>query len=633
MGNFKNLAIAIEEAAKHYYKGNPILTDLDFDNLLDELRNNSPDHPILKAVGFGYMPEPGDKKVSHIGDTVGSLDKIKIADIKRSSNLYNNDIVTMPKLDGSSIVCHYRNGLLDKILTRGNGIYGIDVTKNLYHIMPSQIDNYGNELLVIRGECVITDEDFENIEGSNSRNKCAGMIQSKGKYSIGELSFITFVPYSIITCDNFSHNKFLHSKESQLNYLKDMGFNQIPYSMADFKYVYENILNKTYAPEWMQKLPNGKTFPIDGVVICYNDIDNKPFSVDGKSYSALNPTYSIAFKYADKTKKTIVEGINWQMSNGGKYVPVLKVKECVIDGIKINNITANNYQWLLNRKCGIGSEVEIKRANEVIPQIHSVLKESENFNIPLKCEICDSNLTIHGTDLICDEPSCPQKEVGLLYKVWEFIKPDGASDACFDIFFTEYVMEYKEDILSNGLYLLQMGDLPTSKNHYHQLIKQAILNFRSMKVDLPDIIKMANIPTLGRRIGDRIKETICLEYFIDIITNENLFSSNVFKFAVMNDDINRKKLKFLVYLWRDRFVSDNDEPTKEKLKVAATGAMSISRSKWFKEFDDYVEKVSVGKSCQYLICNEKSTSSSYKKAEKLGIPIVTEEEFMKIIGR
>jgi len=634
MGKMSDLEITIREAAEHYYKGNPILTDIEFDKLLDELKESIPEHPILKAVGFGYMPEPGELKVGHIGDTVGSLAKVKIADINKDRQLFDDDFVSMPKLDGSSIVAHYRHGLLDVILTRGNGEYGIDVTKNLYPNLPYKIDNYGHELLIIRNEAVLTYEDFEGMEGSNPRNKCAGMIQSKNSYSREELDKITIIPYSIIVCEKI-HDPFIETKTGQLEYLKENGFHAIPYLNVSFNDIYDNILNKDYAPESFQKLENGKTFPIDGVVMVNNKIVAQPFQHDSSDpfqYYSLNPSSSLAFKYADETVRTVVEDINWQMSNGSKFIPVLKIKEVNIDGVKINNVTSNNYQWLKDRKCGIGAEIEVKRANEVIPNMHMVIKESEEYDAPCHCPACESLLGINGVDIVCINEECPQKVIGLIYKIWEYIKPDGASDACFDIFLNEYVMlNDGDDLFDKMSNLLKSNCIVGNSNHYHQLIQKAIDRFKTFNVDLPDIIKMSNISTLGMRIGKKIKGTIDFKSFIDVIKSNGKFSSEVFKFAVMNDNINRGKLKLLIQLWDNKFILEEDKNNiMDEYRIAATGVMSIPRSKWFKEMAKYgVEKVSVGKNCQYLVCNEKSDSSSYKKAEKLNIPIVSEGEFLK----
>ena len=177
----------------------------------------------------------------------------------------------------------------------------------------------------------------------------------------------------------------------------------------------------------------------------------------------------------------------------------------------------------------------------------------------------------------------------------------------------------------------------TNTNHYHTLIKQAIDNYPNILIDMPDFIKMLNIPTLGRRIGKRIEETISFLNFIIHIDDNKLFSSDVFKSTVLNDKFNRKKLEMMRDLWIEnfRFNHCDEEKTKEmrEFKVALTGAVSLPRSKWFKEMAKHgVEKVSVGKNCNYLICNGESSSSSYKKAKDLCIPIVTEEAFMEILN-
>jgi DNA ligase (NAD+) len=645
MSNISELEASIREAAEHYYKGNPILTDLEFDELLNKLKEDCPNHPILKAIGWGYMPEPGDSKEEHIGAIIGSLDKIKIDDVDKSllSNCIMDKLhmtVLMPKLDGGSLVAYYQNGLLDKVLTRGDGYHGINITRNIYHNLPTKIENHGIEMIAIRGEAIITYEDFESMEGSNPRNKCAGILQSKNGHK-EDLKKVKFIPYSIVSTsvihDLRSHS-FLTDKTKQLLYFAKNDFEIIPYVYSSTPDIYDKFLDVEYLPDFMMKQSSGETLPVDGLVITRAYIDFTK-SEDGKyNYYSCE---SKAFKYADVSKRTKVIDINWQMSSGSKFVPVLKIDPIEIDGVNIHNVTANNYKWLSDRKCGIGSEIEVKRANEVIPNMHMVITESSEYNAPVECPLCKEKLSVVGTDLVCTNQECPQVIFAIINKVWEFIKPDGASNACFNIFFNNYVMAHEEDMFSNLMYLLKdVGTQDSDKkytNHYHKLIQKAIDGFKDTLVDLPDLIKMANIPTLGRRIGKRIKETISFSDFITTIEEKKMFPETVFKYAVLNDSFNRKKLELIFKLWDKNYVINHENKKEEvkemrELRVAATGAMSIPRSKWFKEMAQYgVEKVSVGKKCDYLVCNEESTSSSYVKAQKLNIPIVSENVFMEIV--
>ena len=635
----------IKKYAKAYYEGEALISDEEFDKLVYTLKQTNPNSYILTTPGWGYIPEPGKLKERHLSMKIGSLDKERLETINKNVPLLQDesstiDYIITPKLDGNSIVCYYYNGKLSKILSRGDGVYGINITQNLYQNIPNKINNYNNYLIAIRGEAILTYEDFSTLdEGSNPRNKCAGLIQSKNS-NPDDLRKIRFIPYSIVSLSSNNSELKWKYKTDQFKYFKENNFEVIPYEQLNWDDLYNKHLIRKNVDKNLYTLLDGHTCPVDGIVISKNECIDYSFNIDKEMFVYAIGNESIAYKYPDEKKETTIVDINWKMSSGGKFIPVLKIKEIEIDGIKINNVTANNYKWLVEMECGVGATVNIRRANECIPNITEVINKSKTIKNPRFCYYCSSALTLdeYKTHLICPNMSCEAKDIAIIYKIWNYIKPDGASDACFQILLDKikntnilYSYEHSQIITRCCIYL-RNSDLwdKDPKNHYFKLVKQALINYTNMKATIPMIIKMANIPSLGETIGNRI-ESNC-EYsvalFISYVTSNIGFPNNIFKYELLNKYLNN--LKKVCYIWENKIVSNSNSV---QYRIAVTGKLSKPRTKWYKELEQYgVKKSGVTKDCDYVVCNSVSDSSTYKKAIKLGIPILTEDDFYKVIN-
>ena len=644
------LETKIKKYAKAYYEGESLISDTEFDKLIDELKNIDPENKILSTPGWGYFPEPGVDKYRHLSMNIGSLDKIHIDDVDACVPIfaYDNDgdnektYIVMPKLDGNSVVCYYINGKLHQILSRGNGVIGVDITRNLYKNVPNKIENYGNFLIAIRGEAIITYEDFEGMDGANPRNKCAGLLQSKNAKR-EELQKIKFIPYSIVSISNINSDLKCMTKSDHFNFFKNNKFEEIPFQILEWNDLYGMHLNRNNIHNDLSTIDN-KRLPVDGIVISRNKCIEYTFNIENWKNNENLFMYTlsskqIAFKYPDISKETEVISINWKMSMGGKFIPVLKIKEIEIDGIKINNVTANNYKWLQEMECGIGARIKIRRANECIPNITETIDKSNNFQIPEKCNYCGRNVEYdkYETHLICPNQFCESKDIAIIYKVWEFIKPHGASDACFSLFLEKirktqifYIM-FDSTIITQFNRYLRNDDLwdKNPENFYHKLIKESLINFHNTKASIPQIIKMANIPSLGIRIGDRIFEDCQNSSKVFLGYVKTAFPEKIFKYEILNKY--KYNLEKILYIWDGKIKQESTQ--KQTIKVAITGAVSMPRNKWFKEMEKFgVKKSSVSKDCDFLICEAESNSSSYKKAIEYQIPIVSESEFLEKTG-
>jgi DNA ligase (NAD+) len=512
----------------------------------------------------------------------------------------------------------------------------------LYKNVPNKIENYGNVLIAIRGEAILTYEDFEGMDGANPRNKCAGLLQSKNAKK-EELEKIKFIPYSIVSISNINSDLKYMTKSDHFNFFKHNKFEEIPFQILEWNDLYGiHLIRNNIHPDLSSM--NEKTLPVDGIVISRNKcieytLNIKDWETNKNLFLYTLSTKQIAFKYPDITKESEVISIDWKMSMGGKFIPVLKIKEIEIDGIKINNVTANNYKWLQEMGCGVGAKIKIRRANECIPNITETIERNDNFQIPSNCEYCDTPLKYdnYETHLICPNLYCEAKDIAIIYKIWNFIKPDGASDACFSLLMEKikktkilYTM-INSTIITQFTIYLRNSDLwdKNPENHYHKLVKKTLINFTNTQASIPEIIKMANIPSIGIRIGDKIFRDCHKDPKIFLGYVETKFPESVIKYEILNKYKNN--IEKILYIWDGKINYQSGH--KQIIKVAITGSVSIPRNKWFKEMEKFgVKKSSVSKNCDFLICENESNSSSYKKAIKYQIPIVSESEFFEKTG-
>ena len=605
----------IKKYAQAYYEGDPLITDEEFDRLTKKLKQDDPNNILLLTIGWGYFPEPGKVKSEHLVGPVGSLDKIKYDDIDGIDGLDCEDVLMMPKLDGGSFVCYYKNGVLSQILSRGNGIIGVDVTKNMYHAVPSRINTTEN-LLAIRGEGVITLEDFNQeifIDLSHPRNAAVGLTQALIP-DPEKLKYVRFVAYSVL--GQSSEDNYFLSKDNQLNFLIKNKFETVPKYIVSKEEI-ETIVNEDIAVKVLTQSMDEKTYPIDGLVLA----NPSGFFIKHKSgyFTIDNP--SLAYKFEDETALTTVTNIEWNLSGTGRMVPLLNVKTVNLDGANISKVTANNYEWLFERQAGIGSSIEIIRANQVVPKLIQTIWPSDDLNLPEFCPECSNRLERIGVDLACSNKFCIGKMKGIIKKVWEYIKPDGASDATFDLMLSKFKKD--EPIISEFKYFLRERTISSSENHYENLLYSAVQNYKKSTVTLTEVLAQANIPAIGRRLGSRIENDIkSVDEFISYLNKG--FPNTVFKYEILNEYLNNIIQSY--YIWEGKIkMKSADSPY---IRVAVTGALSIPRDQWYKKMEIHgIVKSGITKNTKYLVCNNPSNSNKFKKAKEYGIEVISEEDF------
>lgn len=354
----KELEQLIPYYAEKYYAGETIISDSEFDKLTEELEQLNPNSSILNRVGWGSEENSkGKVKLEHIYTEVGSLKKTR--EFEGLPNLFlNTKINISPKLDGLTMVCYYKDGKLDKAITRGNGTIGIDKTDKMRAILSKKNINLPDDFTgAVRGEILIPQKNWEiikatNNDANNSRNYAAGLINRDDISK--DLQYVDFVTYKIL---GDTGRRFI-TKSGIVKFLKDCGFDTI----WNIQYT---ISNKE---EWLKKSYEMYTddydYQLDGLVLSQEEINYN--DKDGIEYQEF------AWKFESEQKWAKVTGITYTLSRNQRLIPVVNIEPTEILETIVQNVTANNAKWLLDRNIDVGKEVLVEKGGEIIPKIVDV---------------------------------------------------------------------------------------------------------------------------------------------------------------------------------------------------------------------------------------------------------------------
>ena len=638
INNIQELESQISYYATKYYLGEPEITDEQFDALVDQLRKLNPDSEVLKKTGWGFQVN-GDK-IKHQYGHVGSLDKAK--SYKEIPDLFKNKTVYIsPKLDGLSAVAYYDNGKLIKGITRGNGEYGKDITEKLKIIIGSEIDDK-KFTGAVRGELIISESNWNQLQLKYKdliapRNFAAGIINRKDIDV--DIKYIDFVVYKIIGQEN---KTTCINREAVLNWLKLNFKRYIPlyYYPILNESSWETFHKETF--ESFQKLGYG----LDGLVLTLEDIQYLAHFEENRNLFDYIYT-EIAFKFQSETATTIIKNIEWNLSRTQRLVPVANMNPVELSGAIIKKATCNNAKQVKDWGLGDGAEVVITRSNEVIPYIMQVIQEVD-YDLPLNCPMCNELLVWDGVDLKCNNKNCLNLDYSDLQQWCEII---GETDGLQYTIMKQYLDHYKIATISD-LYEEQTIVLADLNSRKLSITEEKIkLFFNKLYLDSINLEKALiglNIPSLGEKTAKVICKnkalyTKLIEYglYYETYSKENkqqleYLLLDVVKEAKTEEILNQgRRLNHLKYIISRLLVSENI--LNEDIKyIAITGALQSMKRK---DFEAYINKYGYElstnlKKCIYLVNNDiNSTSSKNKTAKELGIPIITEQEFLDILKK
>lgn len=642
----KELVEKLDQAAKAYYQEDrEIMSNQEYDSLYDQLEQleketgtvltNSP------TVRVGYEAVNELPKEEHPSPML-SLDKTKDREVLRGF-IGNHKCLLSWKLDGLTIVLTYENGELVKAVTRGNGIVGEVITNNarVFKNIPLRIPYKGQ--LVLRGEAIITYSEFERINETigdadakykNPRNLCSGSVRQLNNEITAKRN-VRFYAFALVSAQDVD---FSNSREQQFIWLKKQGF-----EVVEYKVVTSESLDE--AMDYFSKAIVNNDFPSDGLVVTYDDI------AYGESLgsTAKFPRNSFAFKWADEMRETRLVDMEWSPSRTGLINPVAIFEPVELEGTTVSRASVHNISIVKELQLGIGDTIKVYKANMIIPQIAENLTRSGNLVIPDKCPVCGREARIRKENdvetLYCMNPDCVAKKIKSfsLFTSRDAMNIDGLSEATLEKFIAMGFIHNFGDIFEIGKYKDQIVEMEGfGQKSFDNLM---VSLEKAKKTTLAKVIYSLGITGIGLANA----KVIC-KYFDDDIekiryAEEEEISSiegigpviagslaDYFKSAE-----NNQKLDHLL----SHLHLVHEETSAEQVFAGKTFVItgSVEHFSNRSEAKEFIEarggKVtgSVTKKTDYLINNDKtSASSKNKKAQELGIPILSEEDFLELAG-
>lgn len=642
----KELTAVLNEAAKVYYSGtDEIMSNYEYDKLYDELVRLEKETGIVLAGSptnrVGYETLGSLPKEEHETPML-SLDKTKsveaLADFAGTHKL-----VLSWKLDGLTVVVTYREGRLFKAVTRGNGYVGEVITPNarVFVNLPTEIPYKGE--LIIRGEAIITYSDFEKINSAidveaekykNPRNLCSGSVRQLNN-EITASRNVRFIAFALIRADGVD---FRNSREAQFEWLEEQGFEVVERKTVDGSGMADKVNYFAGAVE-------SNDFPSDGLVLMYDDI------AYGESLGATAkfPRNAIAFKWADELAYTRLRDVEWSASRTGLINPVAVFEPVELEGTTVSRASVHNVSIVRELKLGIGDELTVYKANMIIPQIAENLTGSGTLEIPKTCPVCGGEARIKssaGADsLYCMNPQCQAKQIKSFehFVSRNAVNIDGISGQTLEKFIDRGFIKDYTDLYHLDRHRDEIVDMEGfGEKSYENIIKSVEA---SRKITLDRVIYglgiagigLANARLICRQYDgepDRIVSATAEELAqIDGI-GEVLAAAFCEYFA--NEDKKAAFYRLLSELELEREVREISSPIAGKTFVI-TGSLNGFANR--DELKSYIERLggktsgSVSSKTDYLINNDvNSTSSKNKKARELGIPILSEEDFLALTG-
>lgn len=627
----------------YYNKSRPEISDFEFDTLFDELSALEKETGLILASSptqtVGYEVKSSLSKVTH-NHPMLSLDKTKSVD-DAIKFLGGRDGIVMAKMDGLTCSLRYLNGELVSAETRGNGEVGEDVLHCAKTIknLPLKIECLDE--VIIDGEVIITYDDFEksnetlpeNERYKHPRNLASGSIRQLDS-SVAALRNMKFIAWKLIK--GYDTNSFFDS----LAWMENIGFTCVPVAIVSC-----DIQNIKYYIEYVKQWAKDDGYPIDGCVFSYDDI------AYGESLGATGHHLrsQLAFKFYDEVYETKLLSIDWTIGKTGVLTPTAVFEPVEIDGTTVERASLHNISIIKSLGLTNSCTIKVYKANMIVPQIDSCEQDGNGeIDIPSVCPICGGTTAIQKDNdsevLICTNPNCSGK---LLGKLVHFVSKKGAdiqglSEATIQTFLE---VELINDFI----------DIYKLKNHKDKLLSLPGFGAKSVEKLLLSIensreIKLENfIAALGiTNIGTSASKTIAKSCDYDL-GKLILMWANDYDFTQLEDFGQVMAKSFTDYF--DEYINEIEalayEMTfvvpniEEKTTSSVFTDKSICVTGKLNHFtrDSINEKIvslgakavsSVSKKTDYLITNESSGSSKYKKAVELGVPIITEEEFLKM---
>ena len=640
----KELVKILNEASKAYYQEDTeIMSNFEYDKLYDELLMLEKETGLVLSgsptskVGYEILSELPKEKHP---EPMLSLDKTKSVD-ELAAWLNGKKGVMSWKLDGLTVVLTYEGGELVKAVTRGNGEIGEVITNNakVFANIPKKLDY--TKPLTIRGEAVITYTDFEKINQTiedveakykNPRNLCSGTVRQLNNEITAKRN-VHFFAFSMLDSGDGEVDKTVNSR---FDFLTGLGFEVVEHKDVNPDNIHEAV------KEFADKI-SSNNFPSDGLVLSFDDI------AYGRSLgrTAKFPRNSIAFKWADEEAETVLRHIEWSPSRTGLINPVAIFDTVDLEGTSVSRASIHNVSIAKQLKLGIGDTIKVYKANMIIPQISENLTQSGNLPIPEKCPACEGKTELKNENgvetLYCPNPECPAKSIKLFthFVSRNAMNIDGLSEATLEKFLDKGFLVELYDIYHIDRYEDEIVSMEGfGRKSYDNMIDS--IN-ASRNTDLTRVIYGLGILNIGhataRLICKFFKNDIesiinaTAEDFMQIDKIGEVIAEGIVSYFADEENIRTlRKILDEVNLIEEENTAEQDLEGKTFVITGSLNNFS-NRDELKKLIEDRGGKVagSVSSKTDYLINNDvTSNSSKNKKAKDLGIPIISEEDFLKL---
>lgn len=641
----KELTASLRAASKAYYQEDrELMSNLEYDALYDELVRLEKETGVVltgsPTVSVGYESLESLPKERHEMPML-SLDKTKNTE-ELVSFAGEHEVLISWKLDGLTVVLTYQGGSLVKAVTRGNGEIGEVITNNarVFRNIPLQISYQGE--LILRGEAIITYSQFEQINNEiedvdarykNPRNLCSGSVRQLNN-EITANRGVHFYAFALVRADGVD---FGNSRAAQFEWLRSQGFEVVEYKKVSAEHVAETVA-------WFSEQIVHNDVPSDGLVVTYDDI------AYGQSLgrTAKFPRDSIAFKWQDETRETKLLEIEWSPSRTGLINPIAVFEPVELEGTTVSRASVHNLSIMKALRLGIGDTITVYKANMIIPQIAENLTGSGNVEIPAVCPACGGATMIRSVNdvetLCCTNSKCSAKKIKsfTLFVSRDAMNIEGLSEATLEKF------------IGHG-YIHSFADIFHLDRHRDAIVEMDGFGEKSY-ANLMDSIERARQTTLPRllyslgipNIGVSNAKLICrfFDYDLDRIrqsTAEELAEieglGDVIAASVVDYFAQADNSEALDLLLAELTIAPPQENQTEQIFAGKTFVVtgSVTHFANRNELKAFIEerggKVtgSVTKKTDYLINNDTASSSTKnKKAKELGIPILSEEDFLAL---
>lgn len=638
-------AILLQASRAYYQESREMMSNFEYDKLYDELLKLEDETDIVLAgspsqkVGYESLSEL--PKEAHESPML-SLDKTKDVEALQEWLGSQKGLLSW-KLDGLTIVLTYEGGSLVKAVTRGNGEIGEVITNNarVFANVPLRIAYQGQ--LILRGEAVIRYSDFNRINEEigdadarykNPRNLCSGSVRQLNNEITAQRN-VHFQAFSLVRADGVD---FANSRQKQFEWLKSQGFDVVDYQETDRETLPEAVR------QFAEKIQS-YDIPSDGLVLLMDDI------AYGESLgrTAKFPRNSIAFKWADEIRETKICEVEWSASRTGLINPVAIFEPVELEGTTVSRASVHNISIMEALKLGEGDTITVYKANMIIPQIAENLTRSGTIRIPDHCPVCGGQTQIRQVgevrSLYCTNPDCQAKKIKsfALFVSRDALNIDGMSEATLEKF------------IAAG-FIHEFADIFHLDRHEESIITMEGFGQKSYD-NLVAAVKTASHTTLPRMIyglgipgiGTANARMLCREFHSDFDRLRHAQQEEL----VLVDGIGQILADAWVSYFSleknneqvDRLLAELTIEQEEESQTAAvfagmtfviTGSVEHFANR--KELQAAIEARggkatgSVTSKTTYLINNDvTSNSSKNKKAKELGVPIISEKDFLAML--